>query len=102
MISELLPGLTLMVLFGPISGRSTGTRLFAASWLRRKIWVTIWLDDESEATGPAFTGLPSSLASASGTTLYRPSVSTSEKPCRRGAAPNGLGATAGGTGGSGA
>jgi len=31
MTSELLPGLTLMVLFGLISGRSTGTRLFAFS-----------------------------------------------------------------------
>ncbi|EWS57676.1 hypothetical protein Y695_04784 [Hydrogenophaga sp. T4] len=67
--SELLPGLTLMVLLGPIRGRSTGTRLLAASWLRRKIWVTIWFDEASELTGPAFTGLPCSLASASGTIL---------------------------------
>ena len=42
MTSVLLPGLALIVLFGLISGRSTGTRLFAFSWLRRKIWVRTW------------------------------------------------------------
>ena len=42
MTSELLPGLALIVLFGLISGRSTGTRLFAFSWLSRKICVRTW------------------------------------------------------------
>ena len=42
MTSELLPGLALMVLLALISGRSTATRLFGFSWLRRKICVMIW------------------------------------------------------------
>ena len=42
MTSVLLPGLALIVLFGLISGLSTGTRLFAFSWLRRKICVMTW------------------------------------------------------------
>ena len=42
MTSVLLPGLALIVLFGLIRGRSTGTRLLAFSWLRRKIWVRTW------------------------------------------------------------
>ena len=40
--SELLPGLTLIVLLGLISGRSTGTRLAADLVVQRKICVTIW------------------------------------------------------------
>ena len=42
MTSVLLPGLALIVLFGLISGRSTGTRLFAFSWLSLKICVMTW------------------------------------------------------------
>ena len=40
MISELLPGLTLMVLLGLISGRNTATKLLAFSKLSLKMWVT--------------------------------------------------------------
>jgi hypothetical protein len=67
MTSVLLPGLALIVLFGLISGRSTGTRLFAFSWLRRKIWVRIWSPRRPAA--PTSTVPVCSLASASGTTL---------------------------------
>jgi len=42
MISVPLAGLALIVLLALISGRSTATRLFGFSWLRRKIWVRIW------------------------------------------------------------
>ncbi len=70
MTSELLPGLTLMVLLGLISGRSTGTRLAAFSKLSLKIWVTIWLPTAARgAPLVTLTPPPCSLASASGTTL---------------------------------
>ena len=77
-----------MVLFGLISGLSTGTKLLAVSWLSLKICVAIWLP------GPlgtlSLTAPPWSLASASGTTLYSPEVSTTAKPCRRSAPKNWL------------
>src|SRR5450830_1389051 len=101
MMIELLPGLTLMVLFGLIRGRSTGTRLLAVSQLSRKIWVTIWLPAGlrlSVSLLEMVTGPPCSLASASGTTLYRPLASTTVKPCRRSVARNCSQATAGETG----
>ncbi|MGC3984047.1 MAG: hypothetical protein QM777_04590 [Pseudorhodoferax sp.] len=92
MTSELVPGLALMVLFGLISGRSTGTRLLALSWLSRKICVTIWLPPGRPPSPPSLTltGLLCSLASASGTTLSRPAASTTVKPCMRNAAMNWL------------
>ncbi len=74
MISALLPGLTLIVLFGLISGRSTGTRFSALSWSSRKIWVTIWLP--AGLSGDTETTLPCNLPSASGTTLLMPLDST--------------------------
>ncbi len=67
MISVLLPGLALMVLFGLISGRSTGTRLFAFSWLILKICVMIW--SPRRARRRTDTVPDCSFASASGTTL---------------------------------
>ena len=84
-----------MVLLALISGRSTGTRLLADSWLRRKIWVVIWLPTAAPGTAsPTVTPALCSLASASGTTLYRLPDSTSVKPCRRNAARNWLMAAA--------
>jgi hypothetical protein len=94
--SELLPALTLMVLLGLIRGRSTGTRLPAFSWFRRKICVSSWLP--LARSGPSFTALPCSFASASGTTLYSPADSTTAKPCSRSAARNWFHAAAGGWG----
>ena len=78
MTSELLPGLMLMVLFGLISGRSTGTRLAAFSKLSLKICVTICPPPVLAGAPPCQTRtlLPCSLPSASGTTLYRPPAST--------------------------
>ena len=96
MISELLPGLTLSVLFGLISGRSTGTRLLAVSKLSWKICVTIC--PLAGGTGPADTVAPCSLASASGTTRYRPPDSTMAKPCVRSCAANWRSAWVGVTG----
>jgi DNA-binding transcriptional ArsR family regulator len=80
----LLPGLALIVLLGVIKGLSTGTRLFAFSWLRRKIWVMTWSprrETASTETVPAC-----SFASASGTTLKMPPTSTTVKPRPRSAA----------------
>ncbi len=82
-----------MVLFGLISGRSTGTRLSALSWSSRKIWVTIWLP--AGLFGDTDTTLPCSLPSASGTTLWMPPDSTTVYPCSRNAARNCPYATAG-------
>ena len=69
MTSELLPGFTLIVLLGLISGRSTGTRLLAFSKLSLKIWVMIWLPAAPPVLGAMVTAPPCSLPSASGTTL---------------------------------
>ena len=96
MMSELLPGLTLMVLLGLIKGRSTGTRLLAVSWLSRKICVMIW--PLAAGTAPADTVPLCSLASASGTTKYSPEESTSAKPCVRSWVENCLNAWVGVTG----
>ena len=100
MTSELLPGLTLMVLFGLMSGRSTGTRLLAFSKLSLKICVAICPPCSVVPVPPCDTPTLAacSLASASGTTLYSPAASTTVKPCRRSAARNWSNATAGGTG----
>ena len=85
--SELLPGFTLMVLFGLISGRSTGSRLLADLVVEPEdLRDDLVAAARGRAAGRADTVLPCSLASASGTTLYRPSVSTTVKPCRRSAA----------------
>ena len=104
MISELLPGLTLMVLLGLISGRSTATRLLAFSKLSLKICVTTCPAGVAAAVGvplglgTSVTPPPCSLASASGTTLYRPLLTTMLKPCSRRVAKNWSQATAGDTG----
>ncbi len=84
MISELLPGFALIVLFGLISGRSTGTRLFAFSWFSLKICEITW--SPRRDTSPTDTVPVCSFASASGTTLYRPATSTTVKPRPRKAA----------------
>ncbi len=99
MTSELLPGLTLMVLFGLMSGRSTGTRLAAFSKFSLKICVTTCPPAGARPDGPWVTVTASacSLASASGTTLYRPADSTTVKPCSRSAARNCWNAAWGGT-----
>ena len=105
MISELLPGLTLMVLLGLISGRSTATRLLAFSKLSLKMCVTTCPAGAVAGAGGVPTGLgtsvtppPCNLASASGTTLYRPLLTTMLKPCSRRVAKNWSQATAGDTG----
>ena len=95
MTSALVPGLTLMVLLGLISGRRIGTRLLAFSCVRRKICVWIW---PPPRTAPADTAADCSLASASGTTSTMPRLSTSAKPCVRNWAPNRRMASAGLTG----
>ncbi len=79
-----------MVLFGLMSGRSTGTRLAAFSKFSLKICVTICPPAGARPDGPWVTATVAacSLASASGTTLYRPADSTTVKPCRRSAARN--------------
>ena len=92
-----------MVLFGLISGRSTGTRLLAFSKLSLKICVTIcppWGTPALLVAPPCETATLAacSLASASGTTLYRPAASTTVKPCKRSAARNWSKAWAVGTG----
>ncbi len=71
MTSELLPGFTLIVLFGLMSGRSTGTRLAAFSKLSLKICVTICPPPGALPEPPwvTVTDPDWSLASASGTTL---------------------------------
>ena len=83
MISVLLPGLALMVLFGEISGRSTVTRLLTFSCFRLKTWVRIWSPERT--TWPTETVPVCSLASASGTTLSRPETSMTVKPRPRSA-----------------
>ncbi len=85
MTSELLFGYATIVLFGEISGRSTGTRFVADSWPSRKICVTTW-SPAAVGARPAMTGLDCSFASASGTTLVSVPVSTIAKPCERKAA----------------
>src|SRR6218665_3200276 len=67
-----------MVLFGLISGRSTGTRLAAFSKSSLKICVTICPPPGVLPVLPCATLTlpPCCLASASGTTLYRPAAST--------------------------
>ena len=84
MTSVLLPGLTLIVLLGVISGRSTATRLLAFSCCRRNTWVMIW--SPLRDTSPIETVPVCSLASASGTTFSSPPDSTTVKPSPRSAA----------------
>ncbi len=84
MTSEAVAGLALIVLFGLISGRSTGTRLFGFSCVSRKICVST-VSPRSTA-GPMATVPVCSLASASGTRRSRPAASTTVKPSPRSAA----------------
>ena len=85
-----------MVLFGLINGRSTGTKLLAVSWLSRNICVMIC--PLAAGTAPADTAPLCNLASASGTTRYRPDDSTNAKPCVRSWLENWRSACAGVTG----
>src|SRR6218665_698190 len=79
-----------MVLFGLISGRSTGTRLAAFSKSSLKICVTICPPPGVLPVLPCATLTlpPCCVASPSGPTLYRPAASTSVEPCSRSAARN--------------
>ena len=77
MTSEFVAGFTLIGLLGLISGRSTATRLLAFSNCSLMIWVTSWLPGVLGAPfSLAETPPPISLASASGTTLSKPSDCT--------------------------
>ena len=73
-----------MVLLGLISGRSTATRLFGFSCVRRKICVMTW--SPRAPTLPTLTVPACSLASGSGSTFSRPALSTTVKPRPRRAA----------------
>src|SRR6218665_1570974 len=79
-----------MVLFGLISGRSTGRRLAAFSKSSLKICVTICPPPGVLPVLPCATLTlpPCCVASPSGPTLYRPAASTSVQPCSRSAARN--------------
>ena len=84
MTSELVAGFTLIGLLGLMSGRSTATRLLALSNCSLMIWVTSWLPGVlAAALSLAATPPPSSLASASGTTLSSPSDCTTVNPMVR-------------------
>ena len=113
MTSELLPGLTLMVLLGLMSGRNTGNKLLACSWLSLKICVTTCPPPLpklasllSEFAPPTLeparficcTLPPCNLASASGKILKSPWASTTANPCKRMTAKNCCHAWAGVTG----
>ena len=80
MMSVLLPGKAVMVLLGETSGRNTGIMLLADSWFSWNTWVMTSSPSRADAA-PISTGPDWSLASASGTTLYRSPRSTMAKPC---------------------
>ena len=87
-----------MVLFGLMSGRSTATRLLAFSWFSLKICVITCALFGVPLEGTTAVCPPCSLASASGTSLYKPWVSMTANPCKRSTAKNWFQATDAGTG----